>query len=430
MRAMSVLSSLFRSMFTRLTRRRTGQAPDDSFLMALQPRPGMPTRRANPASGQAGSRNYSASVTAPVSNEPRPPSWEMDSHDTSGSGPNTNTASGMTNSPGRDRTDRWARTPYRAPVTQRPSRPRWQPPVLPSRPPNGQASGLQTEQPVRRVVLIERCGGVQVGRDNYQHSVYRISLPSVALKSSLQLAEHLLDENRGWSQAVFSHNARPRPADQTSLSSTFHGVSKAAAGDTLVLIRNSRGVQVGDGNTQHNTFRIRVANVAVSANSGAASAVSRTTVDRLCERPSRAMAEELAGQVARAAQRYLEVDLEARVHRDVGHPSIAGFPSRISDRTGVQAGGSSHAHVTVRIDVSALDHQQLADRLLEEARHRAQRTEAARRAQERERRIDEIGLPRPGSTPRQRERTRNGPQWPPDRGVPGPGRGGIGFGGR
>ncbi len=62
-----------------------------------------------------------------------------------------------------------------------------------------------------RVILIERCNGVQVGQDNDQYSVYQVTLPAVTLESEQELAERLLARNAPWSRDLFSHDARRPP---------------------------------------------------------------------------------------------------------------------------------------------------------------------------------------------------------------------------
>ena len=118
---------------------------------------------------------------------------------------------------------------------------------------------------IKRVVLIDGCSGIQYGQGNVQYSVYRASLPSVALESSAEMARHLLSDGRQWSRDVFAHNAQASFAGLACTGRSFGAATEALAGDTLVIVRNSRGVQVGDGNTQHNDFQIRITNVAVKA---------------------------------------------------------------------------------------------------------------------------------------------------------------------
>jgi len=221
---------------------------------------------------------------------------------------------------------------------------------------------------IRRVVLIDGCSGVQYGRDNEQYSVYRVTLPPVALESTEALARHLLSDDRQWSRDVFDHNGQASFAGLAGAGSAFGGVAEAVAGDTLVIVRNSRGVQVGDGNTQHNKFQIRVASVAIKAVQVSPAAASRAAVDRLCQHPSQATAGMVARQIADAAREHLVLDLTAQVTREVGNPVIPGQPAEISGRTGVQAGGSARAHVRVVVEVTTVNVDRLTAVLLRQAR--------------------------------------------------------------
>ena len=235
-------------------------------------------------------------------------------------------------------------------------------------PPHGESGDSAAAGAIRRVVLIDGCGGVQYGRDNEQYSVYRVTLPPVALESTAALARHLLSDDRQWSRDVFDHNGQASFAGLAGAGSAFGGAAEAVAGDTLVIIRNSRGVQVGDGNTQHNKFQIRVANVAIRAVQVGPAAASRAAVDQLCQHPSQATAGTVARQIADAARDHLVLDLTAQVTREVGSPVIPGRPAEISGRTGVQAGGSARAHVQVVVEVTTVNVNRLTTDLLKQAR--------------------------------------------------------------
>ena len=226
---------------------------------------------------------------------------------------------------------------------------------------------------IKRVVLIDGCSGIQYGQGNVQYSVYRASLPSVALESSAEMARHLLSDGRQWSRDVFAHNAQASFAGLAGTGRSFGAATEALAGDTLVIVRNSRGVQVGDGNTQHNNFQIRITNVAVKAVQAGPAGASPAAVDQLCQHPSQAAAEAVAGQIAHAARDHLVLDLTAQVTREIGSPVISGQPAEIRGRTGVQAGGSARAHVTVVVEVTNMNVSRLTRDLLTEAR----RTRAA-----------------------------------------------------
>ncbi len=234
--------------------------------------------------------------------------------------------------------------------------------------PHGESWDPGAADTIRSVVLIDGCSGVQYGRGNEQYSVYRVTLPPVALESTEALARHLLSGDRQWSREVFDHNGQASFAGLADAGGAVGGAAEAVAGDTLVIVRNSRGVQVGDGNTQHNEFQIRVASVAVRAVQVGPAAAGRAAVDRLCRDPSRATAEAVARQIADAAREHLVLDLTAQVTREVGSPVIPGRPAEISGRTGVQAGGSARAHVQVVVDVTTVKVDRVAEVLLRQAR--------------------------------------------------------------
>ena len=235
-------------------------------------------------------------------------------------------------------------------------------------PPRGGSGDPAAAGTIRTVVLIDGCSGVQYGRDNKQYSVYRVTVPPVALESADALARHLLSGDTQWSGDVFDHNGRASFAGLAGTGSAVGGAAETVAGDTLVIVRNSRGVQVGDGNTQHNKFQIRVANVTIRAVQVGPAAASRAAVSELCQHPSRATAETVARQIADAAREHLVVDLTAQATRQIGNPVIPGQPAQISGRTGVQAGGSARAHMQVVVDVTTVKVDHVAAVLLRQAR--------------------------------------------------------------
>ena len=207
------------------------------------------------------------------------------------------------------------------------------------------------------MILIERCSGIQVGRDNDQYSAYRVTLPTAALQSGQALADRLLSSDTPWSRDVFSHGARP---DLGVASNGFGvGTSRIVAGPS---------VQVGDHNVQRNQFRIRVADVSVQANRLGATSARTTAISRLRDDPGdRAAARSLAEDVARAARRDLVVDLTAQVTRDVGHPHINRSSGEFHGLTGRQIGGSNRARVTVQVSVHRMDSRALQRQILKRA---------------------------------------------------------------
>jgi hypothetical protein len=225
---------------------------------------------------------------------------------------------------------------------------------------------------IRRVVLIEGCSGIQVGQDNDQYSVYRVFLSSVALRSSQKLAEELLADGVPWSSDLFRHNGRADIAGLAGGSSTFSSLVEVPDGDTLVIVRNSRGVQVGDHNLQHNDFRIRVSGVKVLPHRLGGTIARDSALEWLRRDPgNQAAVRALADAVARAAQADLVMDLTAQVTRDIGNPAIDGWPSAVHGRTGAQVGGPNRASVKVRVTVSKVDARELEADLLAAQRRMA-----------------------------------------------------------
>jgi hypothetical protein len=209
------------------------------------------------------------------------------------------------------------------------------------------------------VVLIERSSGVQVGRDSDQHSVYRVHLPSVSLTSSESLARQLLGERSPWSNQVFAHDAQASFGQLAGGPDSFRSLTHAPRGDTLVIVRNSRGVQIGDHNTQRNDFRIRVVDVHVHAGQIGMTQARKNAIAQLQRNPAdQGAARSLADEVGKAARSDLVVDLTAQVSRDVGHPA-AGRPAIVSGQAGAQRGERNRASVKVRVTVSKVDTSRL-----------------------------------------------------------------------
>ena len=270
--------------------------------------------------------------------------------------------------------------------------------------PSSRSGSLSSEtRGIRRVVLIEGCSGIQVGQDNDQYSVYRVFLSSVALRSSQKLAEELLADGVPWSYDAFRHNGRADIARLAGGSSTFSSLVEVPDGDTLVIVRNSRGVQVGDHNLQHNDFRIRVSGVTVLPHGLGGTIARDSALEWLRPPGDQAAVRALADAVARAAKADLVMDLTAQVTRDIGNPTINGWPSAVHGRTGAQVGGPNRASVKVRVTVSRVDVRELEADLLAAQRHIA----ASRAAEAASAHLDTPRPPGPALTPIQ------GPAIPP-----------------
>ena len=196
---------------------------------------------------------------------------------------------------------------------------------------------------------------MQVGRDNQQFSVYRITpLSQVAFRSSQALAETLLSRDSPWSRDAFSHGAQPRLRDVAGRGyrSSFSGIIEDPRGDTLVIVRDSRSVQIGDRNVQHNEFRIRVSDTAVRADSVGMTRERERWISRLREDPGdRTAARRLAEDLERAARTELMADLTGQVRELVRKPEISRWSGEFRGQVGRQIGGpGNRARVQVRID--------------------------------------------------------------------------------
>jgi hypothetical protein len=284
----------------------------------------------------------------PEASEEEAPAQPPQEPESSGNGP----AAGSVPVPGR---------PPRSRREPRSAGPRKVTRVSPSRPPRRKAPvpGPQTparpqaQEPARgpaRVILIERSMGVQVGRDNEQVSVYRATLPRASFGSAQRLAETLLSPDAPWSRDVFSHDAGPSlPEMRRGTSSS--GIIESPRGDTLVIVRNSQGVQVGDRNVQRNEFTVRVRAVAVHADALGMTADRLQWISRLRADPrDRAAARLLAQDLGRAARDRLQTDLTARVRQLAGDPRMRRWAGRFRHLVGRQIGGHDN-HARVQVDV-------------------------------------------------------------------------------
>ena len=231
-------------------------------------------------------------------------------------------------------------------------------------------SAAATGVPVR-VIMIERSSGVQVGEGNVQVSAYRVTLPQASFESGLTLAETLLNPDAPWGRDVFSHDAEPRLPEVTVSS---------PQGDTLVVVRNSRGVQVGDRNVQHNEFRIRIRDMAVRAVGIGMTGQRQEWIARLHQDPGDwAAARLLADDLGRAARADLQADLTAQVRQITGGTQINRWAGELRDRVGPQVGGPrNRVRIKVNVNVTAFDRQALR-RQLQNAAKDLDRAEAPSR---------------------------------------------------
>ena len=203
-----------------------------------------------------------------------------------------------------------------------------------------------------RAILIERSMGVQIGRDNDQVSVYLVRLPKGSFVSAQRLAETLLSPQVPWSRDVFRHDGRANLPDTRGLGpgASSSAVFEGPGGDTLVIVRNSRGVQVGDRNTQRNEFPVRVRAVAISADTVGGTRDRLEWISRLRANPGdREAARLLAEDVGQAARERLQADFTVRVLELVGEPRIRRWTGRFRDLVGRQIGHANRARVQIEV---------------------------------------------------------------------------------
>lgn len=209
-----------------------------------------------------------------------------------------------------------------------------------------------------RVILIEQSMGVQVGSDNDQVSVYRVRLPRASFGSAKRLAKRLLRPDAPWSRDDFSHDARPAlPA----MRGAGHGTSsrsiiKSLWRDTLVIVRNSQGVQVGQRNKQRNKFPVRVRAVTVHVDTLDKTSRRLEWISRLHADPGdRDAARLLAEDLGQAARGRLQADLTTRVTQLAGNPQVHRWAGRFRRLVGRQIGHGNRARVQVDVITEKFD---------------------------------------------------------------------------
>jgi len=182
-------------------------------------------------------------------------------------------------------------------------------------------------------------------------SVYRVNLPSVDLTASPELAERLLGDGTPWARDLFSDDASLELGSLAGRDgSDSRGIVTSPDGDTLVLVRNSSGVQIGNGNVQRNNFTLDVAPVSVQAD-GLGDSGRRPDVRRLLANPDdTAAARRLADDISGAARNSLRSSMEVRTRQEVGNPYISLWAGEVLGQTGRQVGpGRARVKVTVRV---------------------------------------------------------------------------------
>ena len=243
-----------------------------------------------------------------------------------------------------------------------------------------------------QVIVIEHCQGGQVGRDNDQLNVHCVSLPDVTLTSERDLAERIFGPGAPWSQDVFSHDARPDlvRSGHIGFGASSSSVLCGPGGNTLVIVRNSRGIAVGDHGSQRNEFSVRVRAVNITADGFKMTLSRGQAIEQLRAHPGdRRAAESLADDIAGAAATELEVEMTAVAAREVNHSQMAGRSAHVRGLDGFQLGEGNRQRVTLDVTVSRPRTGQLVRLILDAAGHVA---EAARRLEATRPPTDEVRL--------------------------------------
>ena len=268
-------------------------------------------------------------------------------------------------------------------------------PISRSRVPDGvrtrPLAGRQPGHPPReavgrpdRTILIEHSSGVQVGKNNDQVSIYRVTLPRASFASADRLAGALLRQDAPWACDVFTHDGRPDLTRATSggPDASSSGIVESPWGDTLVIVRDSRGVQIGNRNFQRNEFQIRVSDTVVRPGRIGTTRERQDCISRLRRDPGDGTAaRRLAENLGRAARSELAADLTVRVRQTAGDPKILRRSGEFRRLTGRQIGGpGNHARIRVHVTVQKFDTRVLARRL-QVAAKRLPRTQLPRLAE-------------------------------------------------
>jgi hypothetical protein len=233
----------------------------------------------------------------------------------------------------------------------------------------------------RRVVVIDRCDTIQAGRDNVQYSAYRASLATPRLELGPELLDNLYNRRAPWFSEAFHHTGALPNISQAS--SRSPSVSKQqfvpdSRGGTVIIVKNSRNVQIGKHAAQANEFRLYAADYTITADN----LVSRLnqeiieTIERLRVGPTdMAAVRTLAEKVIEQAQRYMTLKMDRKLKRDIGRPQINRWPCEIRQKTGRQIGGpGNRAYVTTQVEPPRIDRKPVERQIIQQARRVNKRT--------------------------------------------------------
>lgn len=191
-----------------------------------------------------------------------------------------------------------------------------------------------------RVILIDGCSGAQVGDHNEQYSTYWIDSAKLSVDSPKNLAERLFAEDLPVAADIFDLADPPDLDRDVEASSGRQSgeVRTGKRGETLVVVRNSSGIQVGNHNTQHNEFTFTMHDIRVRADQLEASSARSQAIEQLRRDPrNREAARRLAQDVARAADAQARQAITARVET-----AERQLTDSATNRSGIQVSGQSN----------------------------------------------------------------------------------------
>lgn len=228
--------------------------------------------------------------------------------------------------------------------------------------------------------------GAQVGRDNVQYSVYRVSLAPPKLELGRSLVRDLFEHRSRWWREAFSHDAHLPRASKVRSHRLFASFYRIGQGDTLIIVRRSRGTQIGRGVTQANKFRLYAEDYTIRAGRLVPDSRSREAIERLRADPYDSMAaRDLAEVIIRDARQNMTVQMDRQLKGDLQRSQINSWSCRVHDRSGVQVDGpGNHQYVQREVAPPRIDRGRVQRQLQQQARQYSQSRDRLRETRERQ----------------------------------------------
>jgi hypothetical protein len=238
--------------------------------------------------------------------------------------------------------------------------------------PNSKSCGL---------VVIDTCDGIQVGRDNVQKNKFTYKLIDPTVEISKSLVRNLLEGKESGTDSFSTDAPVSLPQRRSSadgLADCFTGGYKQAlassGGDqVLVVVRHSRGVQVGNDGLQLNHFRTDLNSCSVRVERLASNWKRQDAIDRLRSNPEDSEAAGmLVRDIVKEATRALRSDVRDKVKKLTERPLIEGFSAVLREEIARSVGERSRIKTTS--DVTATGSRASGADVLDAAREAQKRT--------------------------------------------------------